>query len=172
MSVPDYDEKYRIYRYATDLCNISEFQYNFIMDEGNRETTIIFDRESGECRLPSPFEQMAGLADTEMYEIPDIADRRHNIVFEYEEETGPRRTGAHMAKKGHGHAGDLPGKNDTEKYDNYDAAGVRYCRIWESELHNSNVWKVKIAKFLIKCWQEDNAPKNLKALADLEASNK
>ena len=171
MSVPDYDEKYRIYRYATDFCSVSEFQYHFTIDEGNRETAILFNRETGKSRLPTPFEQIAGLSTNEMFEIPDIADKRHDIVFEYEEETGPRMTGAKMAKKGHGHDGDLPGKNDSEKYDNYDNAGIRYCRIWESELHNGNVWKVKIAKFLIKCWQEDNAPENLKRLADLEIEN-
>lgn len=168
MSVPDYDQKYRIYRYATDFCNISEFQYHFTNDAGNRETAIIFDTNTGDCRKPSVLDSLTDLVDNEMYEIPDIADFRHKIVFEYEEETGPRKTGAHMAKKGHGHPGDDYGKNDAEKYENYENAGIRYCRIWESELNNGNVWKVKVAKFLIRCWQEDNSPDNLKRLADLE----
>jgi hypothetical protein len=166
MSVSDYDEKYRIYRYATDFCNISEFQYQFITDGGNRDTAIIFDTDTGRSRLPNAFEQIWDLKDSEMYEIPDVADRRYMIVFEYEEETGPRRTGAKMARKGHGHQGDEHGRNDAEKYENYDRAGVRYCRIWESELHNGNVWKVKIAKFLIRCWQEDNSSDNLEAAAE------
>jgi hypothetical protein len=171
MSVPDYDQKYRIYRYATDFCNISEFQYHFVNDAGDRETAIIFNRETGECKKPTILTLIEDLGPDEMYEVPDICDYRHKIVFEYEEETGPRKPGAHMARKGHGHDGDEYTKNDAEKYENYEAAGIRYCRIWEEELHNGNVWKVKIAKFLIRCWQEDNTPENLKKLADLEDDN-
>jgi hypothetical protein len=174
MSVPDRDRKDRVYQYVKDLCNLNELQYAWTVDWGDRETAIIFDRETGQYRFPNRLETQEGIRYPEMWEVPDLCVKRADppLVIEIEEETGPRKTGARMADKGHGHDGDLPGKNDAEKYENYDAAGIRYCRVWETELNTGNVWKMKLNRFILDCANEERLPKTLKELPDLETNSK
>jgi hypothetical protein len=169
--ITDLTPKSKIYRCATDLCNILLLPYQFKIDHGNRETAIVFNRETYEKRPPLAFEDNSNIQFPLVYKIPDLADRKHWIVFEYEEETGPRKTGAHMAKKGHGHEGDEYTKRDDEKYELYEGAKIRYCRIWESDMKKETVWRTKIAEFLLYCHNTENIakkPDNLKALRDLE----
>lgn len=170
--VSDIVQKLKIYTCASGICDFLGFEYFFDIDRRNRETALIFNRETGDVRIPKPFEKAEDIAWPEKYKVPDVASRKNLIVFEYEEETGPRRTGAHMAKKGHGHPEDEYTRKDAEKYDCYKRGNVRYLRVWESEMKDPVLWRAKIAEFLIKCYWQDHTElaKVMEPIPDMEGN--
>ncbi len=79
-------------------------------------------------------------------------DFENKIIIEYEESTGPRRSGARIARKGHGYPGDLINKRDSIRDEYYQAVGFRVCKIWENPEFKMNTWKKKLFHFLADCY--------------------
>ena len=147
MGAQDLNRIHPIYRACIDFTKLAELPFTFKVDSGNYETAIQF---KGEYHTHPPWSE-----DWETNpEIicPDILDYDNKIIIEFEEETGPRRTGAYLARKGHGHEGDLDNKRDTKRTEFYN--DFRVLRIWESQYNHSTIWKLKLFQFLIDCSKE------------------
>ena len=154
MGEKDYESLSKIYRFATDFCNLADLPFHFKVDSGRRETIIVFNLETGASRQPDPRENYDTLRYPEKDLVPDIADYSHKIIIEYEEETGNKRSGAKLARKGHGHEGDNDGKRDSRRNECYERADFKLLRIWESNFKKSNTWKIVVTEFLIDCWRK------------------
>jgi len=139
---------YPIYRIVTDQCKTFGWHYQFKEDSGDYETAFIIN-ERGQTEIPTDLKNWENLkADGWTLQVPDISDFHSKIIIEYEEETGNRKPGAKLAKKGHGHPGDLTTPRDTKRDTNY--AGFKLCKVWESE--PMKVLEVKLHYFLADCY--------------------
>lgn len=152
MGHADYQSLSTIYATANAISKAVSLPYLFKVDSQNFETGIIFDLETGKSRQPTNADSFESMRYPEIMIVPDICDYENRIIIEYEEETGPRKSGAHYAKKGHGHEGDLDKKRDGRRNECYRNAGFRLLRVWESHLKKSDIWKIVVAEFLIDCW--------------------
>ena len=154
MGEVDYHRLSPIYTMANHLSRTLSLPFHFEVDSDtiHSKTTIIFNVETGSYRKPTPAkESISDIRHPEISIVPDICDFENKIVIEYEEETGPRKSGDHYAKKAHGHEGDLDKKKDERRNDCYDAAGFRLLRIWESAFKKSEIWKKELETFLLEC---------------------
>lgn len=149
MGIPDIVQLHSIYKKLLELENENNWGFSFKVDDGNYETAIIFNEEIKIFRRPGPGETWNDIQYPEHLVCPDISDYDHKIVLEYEEESGNRRSGAKLARKGHGHMGDLPTKRDTLRNKFYRDNHFRFCRIWESEFKNIDS---KLFHFLADCF--------------------
>lgn len=70
--------------------------------------------------------------------VPDLIDIKNKKIIEYQEEPGPRRPGAKLARKGHDEF------SDSDKDLFYGLAGFNQLKIWESEKD----WMELIEQFL------------------------
>lgn len=154
MGHADYHNLNPIYTMANGISKLLSLPFSFRVDSQNFETGIIFDLETGNARQPTNADSFDNLTYPEIMIVPDICDYDNKIIIEYEEETGKRKSGASLAKKGHGHEGDLDKKKDGRRNDCYDKAGFRLLRLWESTFKKSDVWKIVVTEFLIDCWRK------------------
>jgi hypothetical protein len=146
----------KIYIFANDFCQLASIPFRFKEDSGNYETAIIIN-ELGYFRRTKPsddWEKIKTYPHNPRMFVPDLIDFENKIMIEFEEETGNKRPGAKLARKGHGHAGDLDGKRDSRRNEMYALSGFKLLRIWESELTISTVWKLIVIEFLLKCFRE------------------
>ena len=149
MGNQDLERLYPVYRACVDFSKLADLPYSFKEDSGNYETAIQF-QEGLSIHPPN-----AKNWDTNPDIIcPDILDFEHKIIIEFEEETGNRKSGAHYARKGHGHEGDLSTKRDTRRNEYYEQYAFRVFRLWETTYKNEN-WKIKLFEFLIGCWKNE-----------------
>ena len=148
MGQQDIHNIHPIYRACIDFCKLSELPFTFKVDSGNYETGIVFNIETGSYRRRNSFETWQDITYPEVMVCPDVLDFDHKIIIEFEEETGNRRSGDYLAKKGHGHEGDLDNKRDTKRGEFYKDFTV--FRLWESTYKNKN-WKLELFEFLIRC---------------------
>lgn len=150
---------YPIYKIVTAQCKQYGWPYQFKEDSGNYETAflakVIDDinntnpNETVIVSLPDDYNSWEETKkDGWTLQEPDICDFNYKIIIEFEEETGPKKSGAKYAKKGHGHPGDPTGTRDTKRDLNY--SGFKVCKIWESE--PMEVLEVKLHYFLADCY--------------------
>ena len=154
MGNQDIHRLHPIYRAATDFCRLAELPFSFKVDSGNYETGIVFNIETKSYRKPEPHETWDNVKYPETMVCGDVTSYDHKIIIEIEEETGPRRTGAKLALKGHGHEGDPDTKKDSRRNEYYKMAGFRVLRIWESHCKHAVTWKLNLFEFLINCSRE------------------
>ena len=146
MGVQDLEKLYTIYRACTEFCKLADLPFSFKEDLGDYETVIAIDGTS--WYRPENTQNWK----TVIGEVfcPDIIDYTNHIIIELEEETGPRKPGAKLAMKGHGHEGDYDTTRDNRRNDAYLGAGFTVFRLWESTFKNKN-WKLQLFEFLISC---------------------
>jgi len=150
MGNQDYHRLSPVYRFATEFCKIANIPFHFKVDSGNYETAIIFNEYTKSYRRPKENERWEDIKYPDVMICPDISCYDAKIVFEYEEETGNRRSGAKMAKKGHGHEGDDPTKKDSRRNEFYKSNGFKLLRIWES----NKLWRITVVEFIISCYRQ------------------
>lgn len=142
MGIQDIDRLIEIQTYANSFPG-----FNFKVDVGNYETAIEFEvgwklsEEYVQAYHPPKSKSWKNNPDIK---CPDLLDFHRKKIIEYEEETGKRRTGARLAKKGHGHPGDLDNIRDSRRNSYYEMTGFKLLRIWESDKD----WMEKIDVFL------------------------
>ena len=140
-----------IYREAVKQEIKNNWGFKFKVDDGNFETAIEFyetlDKEMDVFHPPIAKDWN----DAKTIQCPDILDFENKIIIEYQEETGKRRKGAYLAKKGHGHPGDLANIRDSRRDSNYSRGGFRVLNIWESDYKNES-WKKTLWVFLCDCF--------------------
>jgi len=145
MGEKDIEKLMEISKYANAKSKKEKYEIKFQIDKGTYETAIIiFD--DGRCRKPLSQENWDNLPTFSEFFCPDLLDYERRLIIEYEEETGKKRSGAKLAKKGHGHEGDFDTKRDVKRNKFYALAGFRILRIWESDTN----WMSKIDLFLSK----------------------
>ena len=149
MGEQDLERLYPIYRACTDFCTIAELPFSFKEDLGDYETIIAIN--GNDWYRPDPKQDWNSICG-EIF-VPDIIDYSNHIIIEFEEETGPRKSGSRLARKGHGHEGDLDTKRDTKRNEYYKQAGFSVFRLWELTYKNEN-WKAKLFMFLLECWEK------------------
>lgn len=156
MGHQDIERLYPVYRACTDFCKLAELPFSFKEDTGSLDTMIEFiesDEKIEAVHPPISKNWEESKKNGNHLFNPDICDFEHKIIIEYEEETGPKRPGAKMAKKGHGHEGDYDTKRDANRNLYYHEAGFSVFRLWEYNYKNSN-WKIQLFDFLIQCWRK------------------
>ncbi len=141
-----------IYREAVKQEIKNNWGFKFKVDDGNFETAIEFVEIAGgtDVILYHP-PKAKDWNDADTIQCPDILDFENRIIIEYQEETGKRRKGAYLAKKGHGHPGDLANIRDSRRDSNYSRGGFRVLNIWESDYKNES-WKKTLWQFLVDCF--------------------
>ena len=138
---------YPIYKIVTNQCKEFGWPFQFKEDLGTYETAFLI--KDGATTLPTDFKDWEEVNKNGWtLQEPDICDYYSKIIIEFEEETGPKKSGAKYAKKGHGHPGDLSTLRDTKRDKNY--SGFKLCKIWESE--PMTVVEVKLHYFLADCY--------------------
>lgn len=156
MGERDIERIYPVYRACTDFCKLSGLPFSFQQDSGSLDTMIEFVEKDDTVIAVYPPESKnwdeSKQNGTHLYN-PDICDIENKIIIEFEEETGPTRPGAKMARKGHGHQGDYDTKRDTGRNFYYSQAGFSVFRLWESTYKSEN-WKIQLFDFLIQCWKK------------------
>jgi len=136
----DIESLFRIYEQIKKITKQHNLQFSFKIDHGTYETAIEF--VGVKCFHP-PISQNWD-SDPDIF-CPDLLDWHNKIIIEYEEEVGPRRSGAFLAKKGHHREGDMDNKRDTRREKFYKHRGFHILRIWESD----KLWRQKLEKFLL-----------------------
>lgn len=149
MGLQDLDRINPVYRACTDFCKLAEIPFSFKEDLGTYETIIAIN-EQGDWYIPDNTSTDWDSVNGKVF-CPDIIDYSNRIIIEFEEESGPKKPGAKLARKGHGHQGDYSTKRDQKRNDAYEAAGFTVYRLWESTFKNEN-WRVKLFEFLINCY--------------------
>ena len=134
-----------IYRFATEFSKLAFLPFQFKVDTGGFETVLAIS-DTGKYRTYVEKDSKDFIPF-----VPDIIDYKNKIVIEYEEETGDKRAGAKLARKGHGHQGDHPTKRDEIRNHYYSLAGFKVLRVWESQYESHSVWRPLVAQFLISC---------------------
>lgn len=133
MGFKDYEKLYEIYKLIQKLKQKNGWNFKFDIDSGNYETILVFNHETGEHRKIRTLENWSNIKYPEEVKCPDLLCYDLRAIIEYEEHTGPRRSGAHLAKKGHGFRGDMPNKRDENRNKLY-LKNFRLFQIHESEL--------------------------------------
>ena len=148
MGIQDCDRLIELQNYANSFPG-----FHFKVDLGDYETAIEFKIivpplcKTGDSQIISICPPIAKdwIKNSEIF-CPDLLDYNNKKIIEYEEETGNRRSGARLAKKGHGHPGDLANIRDSRRNSYYENAGFKFLQIWESDKD----WMEKINQFLSK----------------------
>lgn len=143
MGIQDSDRLIELQQYTNTFPG-----YHFRADTGNFETAIevihIHEGVGIGIHLPVSKDWNESKKSGNLILCPDLLDFINKRIIEYEEETGNRRKGARLAKKGHGHPGDLANIRDTRRNSYYEKAGFKLLQIWESDQD----WMKKIDQFL------------------------
>lgn len=145
MGVKDSDALHAIYDKAKTFCKANDLPYSFKVDNGDYETAIEFTYEDAKWHTAHPPISKNWDSNPTIL-CPDILDYEHKLVIEFEEEPGPRKSGAHYAKKGHSREGDIDTKKDIRRGDYYSWGKFRVLRFYEADLKEEN-WE-KLYKFL------------------------
>lgn len=141
MGESDIENLHKIYRICVDYAKLIDKGHKFRVDLGSFETALEFTQ----YKVHHP-PISKSWSNNPVIIVPDIMDFNKKLIIEYEEESGNRRTGAHLAKKGHGHEGDLSTKRDVRRDGLYEKHGFKLLKIWESD--DIKKTKEKIFKFL------------------------
>ena len=136
----DIENLMKVYRECVSLCKEYDLDFTFTVDHGTFETAIEF---IGSTPYHPPLSE--DWRDKPIIFCPDLLDFSHKIIIEYDEEIGPRRTGAKLAKKGHNREGDLDTKRDHRRKLYYRDGEFRVLRIYEADI----MWRKKLAEFLL-----------------------
>ncbi len=160
MGLVDYVVLHDIYNETRLLEIKNNWGFKFKVDDGNFETAIEFIEPFSKPGTIEVYHPPIAIDwnDADIIQCPDILDFENKIIIEYQEETGKRRRGAFLAKKGHGHPGDLANIRDSRRDSNYSCGGFRVLNIWESE-YNDGSWKKKLWIFLCDCFCNRLTPK-------------
>jgi len=158
LGIKDTISLHKIYGKLQELENKNGWGFSFVVDDGTYETAIIFHQdEEHYYRKPKEKDTWKDLDELEVMICPDIVDFSNKIIIEYEEETGNRRSGAYLARKGHGHEGDLPSERDSRRNKFYSDNKFRFCRIWQSQLKSGD-FVGRLFYFLQDCfWNRDTS---------------
>ncbi len=156
MGVKDLIQLDAIQQIIKKLEKENNWGYTFKIDFGTYETAIIFNEEVNVYRRPEPKENWTTIEYPESLICPDLSDYKNKILIEYEEEGRKKRSGAHLATKGHGPPGDMPTKRDSKRNLFYANNNFRFCRIWESQF---DVMEPKLFHFLADCFCNRNTMK-------------
>lgn len=152
MGEVDIEILYEIYRACAEFSVQESLRLNFKLDTGHFETAIEFYKS--DCSHPPVSNNRESVrVRGSMVLTPDILVLNGNkpqAIIEYEEETGPRKTGAKYARKGHGHEGDYCTKKDERRNGAYKSAGLSVFRLWESTYKDGH-WRGPLFEFLIDC---------------------
>lgn len=144
MGIQDCDRLIELQNYANSFPGV-----HFKVDLGNFETAIEFKEDVKHDGFTSaitahhPPQALDWFFAEDVF-CPDLLDYNNKRIIEYEEETGNRRSGARLAKKGHGHPGDLANIRDSRRNSYYEKSGFKFLQIWESDKD----WMEKINQFL------------------------
>lgn len=157
MGVKDLERIHPVYRACVDFCKLASIPFTFKEDLGDYETAIQFKEIAYQEFVDThpPYSE-DGETNPEI-NCPDILDYTNKIIIEIEEETGPKRSGAKYARKGHGHQGDPDTVRDTKRNAHY--KNFRVFRLWESVLKKEN-WHIQLFEFLIDCHKLNNLINN------------
>jgi len=158
MGIVDIVVLHDLYREAVKQEKEYNWGFKFKMDEGTFETAIEFQESSSYRPIAFHPPEAKNWDDAQDILCPDILDFWNRIVIEYEEETGKPKKGAHYAKKGHGHPGDLASIRDSRRDSLYLLGGFRVLKIWESE-YNDGSWRKKMWRFFCDCFCNRISPK-------------
>jgi len=139
--------------------------FTFKIDAGTWETAIEFTAIG--YNHPPKSKSWKEVKDSENeIKCPDLLDFKNRIILEYEEESGNRKPGASLAKKGHGHEGDLSTKKDSGRDQLYRIGGFRLFKVWQSEYKKlksngsyewesnkkQKIFELKLFHFLANCY--------------------
>jgi len=141
MGEADIENLHKVYRICVDYSKLIGKGHKFRVDNGSFETALEFTQFN--VHHP-PISK--NWNNHPLIIVPDIMDFNKKLIIEYEEESGNRRTGSYLAKKGHGHEGDLSTKRDVRRDTLYEKHGFILLKIWESD--DIKKTKEKIFKFL------------------------
>ena len=147
MGQVDIESLFRIYEQIKKITKQHNLDFSFKVDHGTYETAIEF---VGNKSFHPPISENWD-SDPDIF-CPDLLDWHNKIIIEYEEEVGPQRRGAFLAKKGHHREGDMDNKRDTRRGIFYKHRGFHILRIWESD----ELWKKKLEKFLLGLKKNNN----------------
>ena len=137
----DIESLFRVYNKIKKITKHHNLQFFFKIDHGTYETAIEFiEKKSYHPPISKNWDSNPDIF------CPDLLDWHNKIIIEYEEEVGPRKHGAFLAKKGHHREGDLDNKRDTRRGEYYRYGGFHILRIWESD----ELWAEKLEKFLLE----------------------
>ncbi len=140
MGIQDCDRLIELQNYANSFPG-----FHFKADLGDYETAVeILESPGDKIQILHPPLSKDWTNKNSNIFCPDLLDFNNERIIEYEEETGNRRSGARLAKKGHGHPGDLANIRDSRRNSYYEKAGFRVLQIWESDKD----WMEKINQFL------------------------
>jgi hypothetical protein len=141
----DIENLNKLYQFATQFCRLLGLQFQFKEDSGNYETAIIID-EYGNIEKTKETANWKALSTIQNLFVPDILDHPNRIIIEYEETW--KKEGK---KKRRGHDPDGLDKRTANRDLYYSMAKMRVLKIFDYEFEFERAWKLKIAKFLIKC---------------------
>lgn len=117
-------------------------KYSFKVDHGSFETAIEFiTKKAYHPPKAKNWDSNPNI------KCPDLLDFSNRLIIEFEEEGQKKRPGASLASKGHGQAGDISNKRDTNRDSLYRIAGFRVLKIWESQYKNGTYIE-KLKEFL------------------------
>lgn len=136
-----------IYRFATQFSRLLGLSFDFKEDSGNFETAIGIT-EDGHTERPLSDSTWKAYKNGKKLFVPDVLDYNNKIIFEYEEtwkKEGKRK------RKGHDPDGLDIRTSNRDLY--YEIAKFRVLKIFDYEFEFERAWKLKIAKFLIKCYE-------------------
>jgi len=147
LGIIDIGDLIRINRKVQEIVKKHRLPFKFETDKGTYETAIEF-YFLGEAKTPPYWEAIhpphsLNWKTNPNILCPDLLDWPHRLIIEYEEEIGPPRPGAKLAKKGHEPEGNLD--KDARRNQLYDHAHFHMLRIWESDKN----WEEKLENFLL-----------------------
>lgn len=145
MGHSDIESLNRIYQFATQFCRLMEFPFRFREDSGNFETAIGIT-EDGHIERPLLGSNWKVYKNGKKLFVPDVLDYNNKIIFEYEETW--KKEGKRKRK---GHDPDALDRRTSTRDLYYEIAKFRVLKIFDYEFEFERAWKLKIAKFLIKC---------------------
>ena len=136
MGLQDLDRLEVVANYANSF---PDYNFQIDVDTNNSNNTILIDEYGNVKRVPISRE------DADKFRkhgfkpfVPDLIDFKMKKIIEYQEEPGPPKPGAKLARKGHDEFSD----SDKDLY--YKIAGFDQLKIWESDKD----WTDKIDEFL------------------------
>lgn len=150
MGIKDSQALHKIYEKIKEYCKENNLPYSFTVDDGDWETAIeiVIPEDPKEDTITFHPPWSKNWDTNPNIFCPDLMDFHHKKIVEYEEEGQKKLSGARLARKGHGPAGDIPNKRDTRRGEYYDSAKFDVLRFYEKDLKDEN-WD-KLYDFLQK----------------------
>lgn len=154
MGIKDLVPLHAIYDEIKSLEKEFKWGFDFKVDNGSFETAIEFrdawknhQEEYIQCWHPPMSRSWDEAKESgTVIRCPDLLDWHHKLIIEYEEAPGPRRSGAKLAKKGHGLEGDLTNDRDKWRDTYYRLTGFTILKIYQLNYEDDSY------KFIIKDW--------------------